>query len=64
METSEIIDKIGRENLKKAIESNDPNALQALIEETGLELTDEQIELIAGGSDDFTSSTDPLRWEN
>ena len=61
MEINEAIEKIGKDKLKEAVASNDPDALQALVEAAGLELTDEQIEHLAGGydDDDFTSTHDP-----
>ena len=49
MEMNEIIEKIGKEKLKEALKSGDSKAVQALIEESGLELDEEQLEYLAGG---------------
>lgn len=49
MDMKEIIEKIGEDKLKAAVKSGDPKAVAALVEEAGLELTEEQLEFIAGG---------------
>ena len=49
MNMEEIVNKIGRANLKKAVESDDAGAFKELVEQSGFELNEEQLEAIAGG---------------
>ena len=49
MQIKEIISKVGEDNIRKAIESDDPNGFQKLMEEEGILLNDEQLDYIAGG---------------
>lgn len=58
MELKEIFNKVDKAKLKKALAADDPDQLNALLAETGVELTNEQLDYIAGGAygdDGFTS---------
>ena len=49
MKLGEVLDKVGRDKLKEALECDDPEALQKLFEGHGVALSDEQLDFIAGG---------------
>ena len=49
MNMNEVIKKIGEAKLRAAIESEDPSALMELFKEEGIEVSDEQLDYIAGG---------------
>lgn len=46
-----LFQKIDREKLKKAMASDDPNELKKMLEEEDIELTEEQLDYVAGGWD-------------
>lgn len=52
-----LFQKIDREKLKKAMASDDPNELKKMLEEEDIELTEEQLDYVAGGcnQDDWNS---------
>ena len=47
---------LSEEQLQKAIEGKTPEEILALAQEMGIELTDEQLESVAGGKKDWTGS--------
>ena len=49
MELEEILEKVGKNELKEALECEDPEALQKLLAAHGVKLSDEQLDFIAGG---------------
>ena len=49
MKLGEVLDKVGKNKLKEALECDDPEALQKLLEGHGVELSEEQLDFIAGG---------------
>ena len=59
---NEIVEKVGRNNLKKALESDSPNDFKELIENAGLSLNDEQLEAIAGGFCGTSGSCSCYSW--
>lgn len=60
MELKEIVEKIGVEKLQAALKSDDPGALQRLLEEEHIELSEDQLDYIAGGYTDMF--TDIPQW--
>jgi hypothetical protein len=62
MDMNEIVEKVGRNNLKKALESDSPNDFKELIENAGLSLNDEQLEAIAGGFCGTSGSCSCYSW--
>ncbi|HAM14695.1 MAG TPA: hypothetical protein DCP91_02285 [Eggerthellaceae bacterium] len=62
MDMNEIVEKVGRNNLKKALESDNPNDFKELIENAGLSLNDEQLEAIAGGFCGTSGSCSCYSW--
>lgn len=62
MDMNEIVEKVGRNNLKKALESDNPNDFKELIEDAGLSLNDEQLEAIAGGFCGTSGSCSCYSW--
>ena len=46
----EIFEKVDKQKLKEALAADSPTALQELFEAEGIELSDEQVDYIAGGS--------------
>lgn len=62
MDMNEIVEKVGRDNLKKALESDNPNDFKELIENAGLSLNDEQLEAIAGGFCGTSGSCSCYSW--
>ena len=64
MELNEIFEKIDKQKLKEALAADSPEALQELLKAEGIELSEEQLDYMAGGS--FTSyctNIDPCRWD-
>lgn len=49
MKVEEIVTKIGEDRIRQAIESDEDDALENLLGEEGISLTDEQLDYIAGG---------------
>lgn len=49
MKIKDIIEKVGEDNIRKAVESDDADALKNLMEAEGVALDDEQLDYIAGG---------------
>ena len=49
MELGEVFDKVGKDNLREALECDDSEALQKLLDAHGVKLSDEQVDFIAGG---------------
>ncbi|MBQ6390166.1 MAG: hypothetical protein IJH88_00915 [Eggerthellaceae bacterium] len=49
MKLGEVFEKIGRDKLKEAMECDDAEALQKLLNAHGVTLSDEQVDFIAGG---------------
>ena len=62
MDMNEIVEKVGRNNLKKALESDNPDDFKELIENAGLSLNDEQLEAIAGGFCGTSGSCSCYSW--
>ena len=62
MDMNEIVEKVGRDNLKKALESDNPDDFKELIENAGLSLNDEQLEAIAGGFCGTSGSCGCFSW--
>ena len=62
MDMNEIVEKVGRNNLKKTLESDNPNDFKELIENAGLSLNDEQLEAIAGGFCGTSGSCSCYSW--
>ncbi len=62
MDMNEIVEKVGRDNLKKALESDNPDDFKTLIENVGLDLNDEQLEAIAGGFCGTSGSCGCFSW--
>lgn len=50
MDIKEIFAKVDKAKLKEALAADDPDALRRLLEEEGINLTDEQLDYIAGGT--------------
>ena len=66
-----LFQKIDREKLKKAMASDDPNELKKALEEEDIVLTEEQLDYVAGGCNqydrdsetwDFAESYGPDPW--
>ena len=49
MRLEDVYDKVGKDKLKEALECDDSEALQKLLDAHGVVLTDEQLDFIAGG---------------
>lgn len=49
MKLGEVYDKVGKDKLKEALECDDSEALQKLLDAHGVALSDEQLDFIAGG---------------
>lgn len=49
MKLNELLAKIGENKLRTAMENDDSSALQQLFADEGVEVTDEQLDYIAGG---------------
>ena len=49
MNVEELVAKIGEDRIRQALESDDENALETLLDQEGVSLTDEQLDSIAGG---------------
>ena len=49
MKLQEVFDKVGKDKIKEALECDDSEALQKLLNAHGVKLDDEQIDFIAGG---------------
>lgn len=49
MDIKEIFDKVDKAKLKEALAADEPDALRQLLEGEGINLTEEQLDYIAGG---------------
>lgn len=49
MDMKELFQKVDKDKLDEALSSEDPNLLRAVAKEAGFELSDEQLDYIAGG---------------
>ena len=49
MGINDFIDAVGEDKLKEAVSSDDPNELKRLAEESGFDLSLEQLDYVAGG---------------
>lgn len=49
MDVKEIFEKVDKAKYIEALSSDDPNALKELLEEADIDLSDEQLDYIAGG---------------
>lgn len=49
MSAKDFYKKVDKDKLVEALASDDPNELRAVAQEAGYELTDEQLDYIAGG---------------
>ena len=56
MELRDIIKKVGKDKFRAAMQADDKAALDKLLDEAGVTLTDEQLDYIAGG---FGLADDP-----
>lgn len=52
-----LFQKIDREKLKRAMASDDPNELKKALEEEDIVLTEEQLDYVAGGWNQWDSET-------
>lgn len=52
MDINEILANVDKAKLKEALASDDPDALRELLASEGIDLTDEQMDHIAGGFND------------
>ncbi|MBE6470823.1 MAG: hypothetical protein E7000_03830 [Coriobacteriaceae bacterium] len=59
MELRDIIKKVGKDKFKAALEADDKAALDKLLDEAGVTLSDEQLDYIAGGFGGFGGDNDP-----
>ena len=58
MELKKIIEKIGKDKFRAAMQADDRAALDALLDDAGVTLTDEQLDYIAGGFAGFAGDND------
>lgn len=61
MSVQDFFQEVDKAKLREALSSDDPNELRAVAEDAGFELTDEQLDFIAGGvglDEDETTSSD------
>ena len=61
MELKDVIEKIGKDKFKAAMQADDKAALDKLLDEAGVSLSEEQLDYIAGGFgvvDSFDPETD------
>ena len=58
MNIREIIDRVGEAKLREAMEKDDAEALKWAFAESGVEVTDEQLDYIAGGMSACTDFSD------
>lgn len=49
MQLDEVFAKVGKSKIKEALECEDSTALQKLLDDSGVKLSDEQLDYIAGG---------------
>ena len=49
MDVKDILAKVDKDKLRKALSEDDPNELRELMEQEGIDITDEQLDYIAGG---------------
>ena len=49
MKLGEVYEKVGKDKLKEALECDDSEALQKLLDAHDVALSDEQLDFIAGG---------------
>lgn len=59
MELKNIIEKIGKDKFRAAMQADDKAALDKLLDEAGVSLTEEQLDYIAGGFGGFGGDDDP-----
>ena len=59
MELRDIIKKVGKDKFKAALQADDKAALDKLLDEAGVTLSDEQLDYIAGGFGAFGGDDAP-----